>query len=226
VQRIADELRSIADVGLHWARLDGREYDVERFVRIARLSARLFALTDTRDVDEIERLYSGDPFHVTPKVCAEAAVFDDHGRLLLGRRADNGLWCIPGGWTDVGETAAESAAREVREETGAIVAVRELISVLDNRFIGSAAPVHAYHFTFRCEWIGGTPGPGHETLDARFFAQRELPPITPGHELKIDLAFRHWRGELGTTYFDHQHGDQTNQLKGAIDGSEAGHTRH
>jgi ADP-ribose pyrophosphatase YjhB (NUDIX family) len=226
LQRIADEIRSIADAGMHWSKIDGREYDQDRFARLLRLSARAFALTDTRNSDEILRLYSGDPFHVTPKVCAEAAVFDDEGRLLLGQRADSGLWCIPGGWIDVNETAAESAAREIREETGVIVAVRELISVLDNRFIGGSAPVHAYHFTFRCDLIGGRPGPGHETLDARFFAQDDLPPMTPGHIRKVDLAFRHWRGELTTTYFDHQQGCSPLTNGGVSDGSEKGHSRH
>jgi ADP-ribose pyrophosphatase YjhB (NUDIX family) len=225
LQRIADEIRSIADAGMNWARIDGREYDIDRFAKLLRLSARAFALTDSHSVDEILRLYSDDPFHVTPIVCAEAAVFDSQGRLLLGQRADSGLWCIPGGWTEVNETVAESAAREIREETGAIVAVRQLISVLDNRFIGGDVPEHAYHFTFRCDLIGGTPGPGHETLDARFFAQDSLPPLTPSHVLKVDLAFRHWRGDLTSTYFDHQH-DEWPLADGGPSNGEEGHSRH
>ncbi len=49
--------------------------------------------------------------HVTPFAVADAAIINDDDRLLLSRRADNGLWAMPGGGLDVGETAAEGAAR-------------------------------------------------------------------------------------------------------------------
>ena len=47
----------------------------------------------------------------TPFAVADAAIINDDDRLLLIRRADNGLWAMPGGGLDVGETAAEGAAR-------------------------------------------------------------------------------------------------------------------
>ena len=47
-----------------------------------------------------------------------AAIFDEHGRILLTRRADNGQWCLPGGGMESGESAAEACEREVLEETG------------------------------------------------------------------------------------------------------------
>jgi 8-oxo-dGTP pyrophosphatase MutT (NUDIX family) len=51
------------------------------------------------------------------------AVFDDRRRLLLVRRVDNGLWVLPGGKLELGESIAEAAVREVLEETGLRVAV-------------------------------------------------------------------------------------------------------
>ena len=61
--------------------------------------------------------YEKGPSRYTPFVGAEAAVFRD-GRILLIKREDDGLWAMPGGLTDVGETWAHSAERELREETG------------------------------------------------------------------------------------------------------------
>lgn len=51
-------------------------------------------------------------------VAATAIVVDDRGRVLLHRRADNGLWGLPGGAVEPGESVREATAREVREETG------------------------------------------------------------------------------------------------------------
>jgi 8-oxo-dGTP pyrophosphatase MutT (NUDIX family) len=47
-----------------------------------------------------------------------AVVVDDAGRLLLQRRQDNGLWALPGGGLEVGESVGEAVIREVVEETG------------------------------------------------------------------------------------------------------------
>ncbi|WP_026269744.1 NUDIX domain-containing protein [Salinispora arenicola] len=51
-------------------------------------------------------------------VAVTVFVQDDQGRVLLIRRSDNGLWALPGGAQDVGESTAQAATREVQEETG------------------------------------------------------------------------------------------------------------
>ena len=49
---------------------------------------------------------------------AGCLVIDDQGRMLLGRRTDNGLWSTPGGTVEPGETFQETALRELKEESG------------------------------------------------------------------------------------------------------------
>ncbi|MEV0071525.1 NUDIX domain-containing protein [Amycolatopsis sp. NPDC050768] len=51
-------------------------------------------------------------------VAVSAFIQDDDGRILMIRRTDNDLYSIPGGQLELGETLAEAAVREVREETG------------------------------------------------------------------------------------------------------------
>ena len=66
--------------------------------------------------------------------CAGAVVRDEAGRLLLvlrGRDPGRGRWSLPGGRIEPGESAAEAAAREVREETGLEVDVGELLATVD-----------------------------------------------------------------------------------------------
>ncbi|ANC32451.1 NUDIX domain-containing protein [Isoptericola dokdonensis] len=58
-----------------------------------------------------------------------AVVRDDAGRLLLGRRADNGLWALVSGILEPGEEPARGITREVLEETGVEVEVEALAAV-------------------------------------------------------------------------------------------------
>ncbi len=61
--------------------------------------------------------------------CAGAIVFDGRGRLLLiqrGHEPSKGRWSLPGGRIEVGESAEEAAVREVREETGLDVRIKQL----------------------------------------------------------------------------------------------------
>ena len=59
-----------------------------------------------------------------------AVLFDrTKQKVLLTHRTDNGLWCLPGGMVDPGETVAECCEREVLEETGLKVRVIHLTGV-------------------------------------------------------------------------------------------------
>lgn len=66
------------------------------------------------------------------KASASVYVLDDHGRLLLLRRADNDLWTIPTGGIKKGETVAEAGVRECFEETGIEVEVTGLVGVFSD----------------------------------------------------------------------------------------------
>ena len=58
-----------------------------------------------------------------------AVIFDRRGHLLLQQRSDGGQWGLPGGSVEIGESVRDAVTREVREETGLIVAVRRLVGV-------------------------------------------------------------------------------------------------
>lgn len=73
-----------------------------------------------------------DPEAPTPNSLVPAAtvyVEDDQGRVLMIKRTDNGLWSLPGGAMEIGESIAECAERETLEETGYEVKVVGLIGV-------------------------------------------------------------------------------------------------
>ena len=62
-----------------------------------------------------------------------AVIFDPtREKILLTRRTDNGLWCLPGGKIDPGESVAEACVREVFEETGLRAHIIRLIGIYSN----------------------------------------------------------------------------------------------
>jgi ADP-ribose pyrophosphatase YjhB (NUDIX family) len=58
-----------------------------------------------------------------------AVVRDSEGQILMIRRADNGLWAIPGGAQDIGETVTQAVIREVLEETGIEIEIVSLVGI-------------------------------------------------------------------------------------------------
>jgi ADP-ribose pyrophosphatase YjhB (NUDIX family) len=110
-------------------------------------------------------------------VCAGAVVRDAAGRLLLVRRGHEpslGLWSLPGGRVEAGETTAAAAAREVREETGLDVVVGDLLLTVE---LG-AFLVH----DFAARLVGGELRAGDDAMDAGWFSIDEAAemPLTPG----------------------------------------------
>jgi ADP-ribose pyrophosphatase YjhB (NUDIX family) len=187
---IADELRALAGNGLFFTK---DPYDKERFERIQVLAAALYAIVDTRDEDEIARILHEDLSAQTPIVAVDGAVFDADGRLLLAKRADSGLWCIPGGASDVGESPSAGAEREVREETGLVVRATRLLMACDNRSMGLPSVArHAYYLVFECELLGGELTPSIETTEFRWVTPDEAASLElfRSHIYKVPEVFR------------------------------------
>ncbi len=198
LQEIADELRAIAAFGLNFAQ---NPNDDARYQAVLAASARLQALISDQSAAELLRQYQEKAFQLSALPSAEAVVMHDK-KILLVQRGDDELWALPGGITDPGETLATSARRELREETGIDGDVRQLFGVFDSRLWHSAKKIHFYHAVFLIEALDKKPKPGPEVLAARYFAEADLPPLSPGHHLRIPFVFRQLRGEAPIPYFD------------------------
>jgi ADP-ribose pyrophosphatase YjhB (NUDIX family) len=93
-------------------------------------------------------------------------------RVLLCKRNIEprwGKWTLPAGFMELGETAAEGAARETVEEAGARIEMEDLFTVLSVPRVGQV------HLFYRARLLSEEFDPGHETIEARLFAEEEIP---------------------------------------------------
>ncbi|MFB6197400.1 MAG: NUDIX hydrolase N-terminal domain-containing protein, partial [Halobacteriaceae archaeon] len=126
VLALLDELRALAQTGLNFA---DNPYDRERYERILELVTEYYGEALDVPPAEVRDILADEIGQVTPKVGADAVMFDDDGQVLVMKRADNGKWCLPGGAVQMSESPEEAAIRETREETGLTVEPKTLIDV-------------------------------------------------------------------------------------------------
>ena len=144
------------------------------------------------------------PGPVTPFVGCDVFVTDARFHVLLVRRQDNGLWAVPGGCQDLGETPAECARRECREETGFEI-VRLLGVFSSQRYESVHSPWKDDEFThllFAGEISGGSATASAETTAVAFFDERNLPPLSDGHAARVLTGYRALREEGFTPHFE------------------------
>jgi len=113
---------------------------------------------------------------------------DGAGRVLLTRRVDDGTWCLPAGGAEEGASFAATAAAELREETGAVVALEELRPFaclsrpeLHTIEYENGDHTHCFAMCFWAEsWSGELRADEEEVRELGFFALNELPdPLHP-----------------------------------------------
>ena len=110
---------------------------------------------------------------------------------------------MPGGATEVGETWAQSVERELWEEAGVKGIATKLLGVFDSRLWGTRAKYHLYASVWLTEVSDDqTPIAGPETTDVGFFAEEDLPDLSPGHLRRVPVVFNLARGDLSVPYFD------------------------
>lgn len=127
---------------------------------------------------------------------AGAVVYDDGGRVLLGKRTDNGQWTIITGMLDPGEEPAPGIVREVFEETGVHVEVEHLASV---EVVGPVTFPNGdvctfLSLVFSCRYLGGEARVNDdESTEVGWFSLDALPELNNRHRHLVETA-RHAGG--------------------------------
>ena len=199
----AKRLQAIASTGLAYAR---DEYDRERFAEVGEIANSMLAALGDVPIERIPSLVSDfAKGYATPKVDVRGALIEDD-RILLVRERSDGRWTLPGGFADIGLSAAQNVEKEIREEAGLTVAARMLYGVRHK----AKRPYEPdardfYKMFFLCERLDdAAPCAGAETCDARFFPSGGLPELSLGRVIESDIeaAFACHRGEVRAAAFD------------------------
>lgn len=198
----ARELQSLAQAGLHYSK---DNYDIERFERIREISAEMLSEISETPIEKVKDIFCCEKGYQTPKVDVRAAIIKDN-KILLARE-NNGLWSMPGGWADVGLSAAENAVKESIEEAGAIVKPVRLVAVQDwqkNNGLGMESALSVYKIFFLCSYIGGEFQENIETTETQWFALNELPKLCreKNKEEQVKLCFEAYADEGFVCRFD------------------------
>ena len=130
-----------------------------------------------------------------PKLVVGAIPEWEDGRILLCRRAiepRHGLWTLPAGFMENGETTMEGAARETLEEANARIEVGDLYALYNLPHINQV------QLLFRARLLDPVFSPGVESLDVRLFAEQDIP--------WDQLAFRPVRFTLQDYFADRKAG--------------------
>jgi ADP-ribose pyrophosphatase YjhB (NUDIX family) len=124
-------------------------------------------------------------------VGSSAVVTNNDGQILLQRRSDSGNWALPGGTMDIGETFAQSAVREVKEETGFDVQIDHIIGIYSD-------PGHVFAYDngearqefsicLACTLLGGTLLVSNESTAVEFVSVADLANLQMHESIRIRL---------------------------------------
>lgn len=171
----------------------------------------------------MEREYPDRP------LVAVGVVVQRKGEVLIakrGKQPSKGLWSIPGGAVELGETVEEAALREVREECGVDIRVEGVLQVVDAIRKGGDGRVR-YHYTLvevGAIYRGGELCAGSDALAARWVRPEdleafEMPDLT---RRVIRWAVR-GRGRAGLAHFPPAYLDDRKEKMDGTDGAETGH---
>jgi 8-oxo-dGTP diphosphatase len=142
-----------------------------------------------------DRLYPDRLYPVRPILAASVAVFRD-GRVLLasrGKPPGEGLFSLPGGQVETGETLGQAALRELREEVGieaALIGPVDMIEVIERDDAGRIKH-HVVVAAHAARWVSGEAQVGPEAKEVRWITERQIGdlPLTQNLAGVLEKAF-------------------------------------
>jgi len=148
---------------------------------------------ENRHVQGRMRLYCSRcqaPIYENPVPAACVVLVDDHQRLLLVKRRvapKQGMWCLPGGFVECGETPERAAIRELQEETGLMGRINTLIGLTTSP--GTLYPsILLIGYLVTC--FSGSAMAGDDASEVNFFDNDNLPDIAfESHRSFIRLCY-------------------------------------
>ncbi|MCP4398696.1 MAG: NUDIX domain-containing protein [bacterium] len=187
---LLDGVRTIARNGL---RFTSDVYDCERYKRLMGLVTQTYGeLLEVPD-ETIRTRFLSEVGYITPKVGADAAIFNERAEILLMERADGRGWCLPCGWVEPNEKPIEAVTREVREETSLNVEAKQLVGVFTRMPSATNGPHTMIDIVHLCEVVDGELTVSHEGTDSQYWSIDEMQDWHATHERYARAAYDVWK---------------------------------
>jgi ADP-ribose pyrophosphatase YjhB (NUDIX family) len=116
-------------------------------------------------------------------------VVNDAGEILMIRRSDNDNWAVPGGAIDLGESVAQAAIRETREESGIECGITGLVGIYSDPkhvilYTSNGEARQEFSILLTARPISGQPTPSDESTEVRWVS------LSAARELTMDRSMR------------------------------------
>nr|WP_256351399.1 NUDIX hydrolase [Aeromonas sp. sif0611] len=185
-----EQVLATAQAGLTYS---NDPFDIARFEALRAATTALIVSQSELAPEAIAQWIALDSGYPTPKLDVRALILDDAGRLLLVQECSDGLWTLPGGWCDIGDSPAGAVVREVSEETGLECRAVQLLALFDKlKHPHPPQLPHAHKAFFLCEVTGGSLlTETDETQGAAYFPIDALPELSRHRVVESQLRSLH-----------------------------------
>ena len=117
-------------------------------------------------------------------------VVNGEGEILMIRRTDNDNWAVPGGAVDLGESVAQAAVRETREESGIECEITGLVGIYSDPkhvllYTSNGEVRQEFSIVLTARPLSGQPTPSSETSEVRWVPVSEVRDYTMDRSMRI-----------------------------------------
>jgi ADP-ribose pyrophosphatase YjhB (NUDIX family) len=119
-------------------------------------------------------------------------VVNEAGEILMIRRTDNDNWAIPGGAIDLGESVAQAAVRETREESGIECEISGIVGIYSDPkhvllYTSNGEVRQEFSIVLTARPLSGQPTPSSESSEVRWVAALEVREYTMDRSMRIRI---------------------------------------
>jgi ADP-ribose pyrophosphatase YjhB (NUDIX family) len=194
VLALLDEMQAIARTGLNFTT---DPYVRAHYTRLLELATTFYGRALDIPAEVVRARLQGELGCITPKVGADAAIFDEEGRILLVERADDRRWGLPAGWVEPNEPPSHTVVREAREEIGLDIQPVQLVDAIFRPASTEGSAHGVVSVVYLCEIRGGDVTPSHEVISARYWRIDDVPSWHQNHAQLARAGLRAWEQRQG-----------------------------